>query len=124
MRVTARTALLVVAIIASTSVAAADNVKFADLPTGDVWISEPGSQALSRDGNTGPAPAIPPGIVMPDDKDAAPVEFSFNITLTLRCNDKQRVHTWRHRHAAQPVHRGPRHKFRPAECGSLPEDRN
>jgi hypothetical protein len=108
MRVTARTALLVVAIIASTSAAVAQNGKLTDLPTGDVWISEPGSQAPSGGGNTRAVPAIPPDIVLPDNKDAAPAEFNFNITLMLQRNDKHRVHAGRHRHAAQAAHRSNR----------------
>ena len=53
MRITVLIALFVTAIVASTSAAIAQNAKLADLPTGDVWISEPGSQTPSRDGNTG-----------------------------------------------------------------------
>jgi hypothetical protein len=116
MRVTVLIAVFVTAIIASTSVAAADDAKLADLPTGDVWISDPRSQAPFRDSNMGAVPEIPPGIVMPDDKDAAPAEFNFIITLTLRRNDRHRVHAGRLRHAARPARRGPRYKFRPAEC--------
>ena len=82
--------------------------KLADLPTGDVWISEPGSQAPSGGGNTRAVPAIPPDIVLPDNKDAAPAEFNFNITLMLQRNDKHRVHAGRHRHAAQAAHRSNR----------------
>jgi hypothetical protein len=116
MRITPRIAFFVTAIIASTSLAAADNAKLADLPTGDVWISDPGSQTPSRDGDTRGVPAIPPGIVMPDDKDAAPAEFNFNITLTLRRNDRHSVHAGRHWHSARLGHRGLRHNCRPAKC--------
>ena len=118
MQITARTVLFVTAIVASASAAVAQNARLADLPTGDVWISEPGSQAPFRDGNTRGVPPIPPGIVMPDDKDAAPAEFNFNITLMLRRNYRHRVHAGRHRHALQAAHRGNglRHQFRAAEC--------
>ena len=115
MRITAWTALFLTVVIVSTSVAAADNARLADLPTGEVWIFEPASETPPRDRNTGAVLAIPPGTVMPDGQNAAPAEFNFNITLTLRRNDRRSVHAWRHRHAAQSVHRGPRHKFRPAE---------
>jgi hypothetical protein len=116
MRITVLIALFVTAIVASAAIA--QNAKLADLPTGDVWISEPGSQTPSRDGNTGAVPMIPPGIMMTDEKDAAPAEFNFNITLMLQRNDKHRVHAGRHRHAAQAAHRSNRlpHKFRPTAC--------
>jgi hypothetical protein len=114
MRITVLIALFVTAIIASKSAAVAQNAKLADLPTGDVWISEPGSQAPSRGGNTRAVPAIPPEIILPDDKDAAPAEFNFSITLTLRRTDKRRTHAGQHRHAAPSAHRGPLHHL--AEC--------
>jgi hypothetical protein len=117
MCIIARSALFVTVIIASTSAGAADKGKLADLPSGDVWISEPGSQAPSRGGNTRPVPEISPSIVVPDGQNAVPAEFNFNITLTLRRNDRHRgVHAGQHRHAAHPAHRGRRHEFRPADC--------
>jgi hypothetical protein len=115
MRITAQTALFVTAIIASASAAVAANGKLTDLPTGDVWISEPGS----RDSNTGAVPDIPPSIVMPEGQNAAPTEFNFNITLTLRKDRHRGVHAGRPlRHASQLAHRGNalRHKFRPDGC--------
>ena len=116
MRVTVLIAVFVTAIIASTSAAVAQNGKLADLPTGDVWISEPGSQTPPRDGNAGAVPEIPPAIVMPDGQNGAPAEFNFNITLTLRRNDRHRVHAVRPRHAAQLAHGGSHNKFRPGNC--------
>ena len=96
MRITVLIALFVTAIIASTSAAIAQNAKLTDLPTGDVWIFELGS----RDGNTRAVPEVPPSNKMPDGQNAAPAEFNFNITLTLRRTDKRRIHAGQHRHAA------------------------
>ena len=115
MRIAAQTALLVMFVVVSASSAAAQNTKLVDQPSGDVWISEPGSQTPSRDGKTVTAPEIPPSIVMPDGQTAAP-EFNFNITLTLRRNDRHSSHVTRIRHKARLAHRGPRHKFRPDAC--------
>ncbi len=110
MRVTTRTSLFLTVIVMSTSPAVAQNARLADLPTGDVWIFEPGS----RDGDTRAVPEVPPSNKMPDGQNAAPAEFNFNITLTLRRTDKRRVHAGQHRHAAQSAHRGPLHHL--AEC--------
>ena len=112
MRIAARTTLFVTFIIASTSIVAAQSAKLVDQPSGDVWISEPGSQTPSRDGKAVTAPEIPPSIVMPDGQTAAP-EFNFYITLTLRQNDRHSNHGGRIRHAARLAHRGARHKFHP-----------
>ena len=109
MRIAAQSALLVVFVIVSASAAAAQNAKLVDQPSGDVWISEPGSQTPSRDGKAVTAPEIPPSIVMPDGQSAAP-EFNFYITLTLRRNGRHNGHLGRIRHAARLAHRGPRHK--------------
>ena len=115
MRIKARTALFVTFVVVSASSAAAQNAKLVDQPSGDVWISEPGSQTPSRDGKAVTAPEIPPSIVMPDGQTAAP-EINFYITLTLRRNDRHSGHATRLRHGARLAHRGARHKFRPDAC--------
>jgi hypothetical protein len=115
MRVTARTALFLSVIVMSTSPSVAQNARLAGLSTGDVWISEPGSRA----GNTRAVPEIPPSNKIPNGRNAAPAEFNFNITLTLRRNDRHLgVHAGRYRHSAQAAHRSNRlpHKFRPTAC--------
>jgi hypothetical protein len=116
MRIGTWSALSITAIITSTSVAVAQNAKLVDWPSGDVWISEPESQAPSRTGKAGAVPEIPPSIVMTDGQNAVPTEFNFNITLTLRRNDRHRVHAVRPRHAAQLAHGGSHNKFRPGNC--------
>ena len=115
MRIAAQTAFLVMFVVVSASSAAAQNAKLVDQPSGDVWISEPGSQTPSRDGKAVTAPEIPPSIVTPDGQTAAP-EINFYITLTLRRNDRHSNHVGRIRHAARLAHRGPRHKIRPDAC--------
>ena len=115
MRIAAQTALFVTFVVVSAASASAQSAKLVDQPSGDVWISEPGSQTPSRDGKAVTAPEIPPSIVMPDGQTAAP-EFNFYITLTLRRNDRHSGHVARIRHAARVAHRGPRHKFHPVDC--------
>jgi hypothetical protein len=115
MRIAAQTAFLVMFVVVSASSAAAQNAKLVDQPSGDVWISEPGSQTPSRDGKAVTAPEISPSIVTPDGQTAAP-EINFYITLTLRRNDRHSGHGGRIRHAMRFAHRGPRHKFRLDAC--------
>ena len=112
MRIAAQTALFVTFVVVSAASASAQSAKLVDQPSGDVWISEPGSQTPSRDGKAVTAPEIPPSIVTPDGQTAAP-EFNFYIPLTLRQNDRHSNHGGRIRHAARLAHRGARHKFHP-----------
>jgi hypothetical protein len=85
MRVRIKIALQIAVVAASTSLGAAElSPRAGDLPTGDVWIPASGSQRAFR-ANDPPEAAT--ALRTPDAETpnrAAPTEFKFNITLTIR----------------------------------------
>jgi hypothetical protein len=99
MRIRVQTAFLVVAVILSTPVAGAElSPNLAEWPTGDVWPSEAAPQRGASTADQRPRPATPPqderarpnasNLTPAQYKFDIPTEFKFNITLTIRRNDK------------------------------------
>jgi len=84
MRVGIQVALQIAVVAASTSLGAAElSPRPGDLPTGDVWIPASGSQRAFRANDPEAATALrTPDAETPNR--AAPTEFKFNITLTIR----------------------------------------
>jgi hypothetical protein len=86
MRVAIQSALQIAAAIFSTSAIAAEiSSNVTELPTGDVWPSQATPHGSSHAGKEEGTPAIPPPPARPS---AAPTEFKFDITLTIRPNDR------------------------------------
>jgi hypothetical protein len=84
-------AALFVAAIFSTSVAAAEfSPNSAAWPRGDDWIIQVGLQGARRaahDWEIPDSPLLPDG-VMPKTVISVPTEFKFDVTLTIRRNEK------------------------------------
>lgn len=116
MHLTVRTVLFGAFVAACASSAAAKDARLVDWSADDVSISERGPQTPWRVGDVLVAPETPPNDVMPDGQNAAPAEFNFNITLTLRPNGRRGVHVGRSGHASRAIHRGRRHRFRADNC--------
>ena len=86
MHVSIKAALQTAAIIASTSVGAAE-IMTVEPPTGDVWMSAADLQKASP--SSGPtAAATVPRTETPNPSPVAPAEFKFNLTLTIRRSDQ------------------------------------
>ena len=116
-----RTALFVAAML-STSVAAAElSPNSAEWPSGDGWIIQLGPQGLPHAAHDWEIPDSPllPDAVMPKTIISVPAEFKFNITLTIRHNDKSPGnHGARARHPVGTAHCGDvtPNNLRPARC--------
>ena len=100
MRIAIQSAAHITALMFSTSVMAAEiSPSAAELPSGDVWPAHTTPQRSSQTRNEIETPAIPlpparplSGKVAPNEfKFDVPTEFKFNITLTIRPNDKPLV---------------------------------
>ena len=84
-------AALFVAVIFSTSVAAAEfSPNSAAWPSGDGWVIQLGPQEIKRAAHDWEIPDSPllPDAVTPNTIVSVPTEFKFNITLTIQPNDK------------------------------------
>jgi hypothetical protein len=115
-------AALFVAVIFSTSVAAAEfSPNSAAWPSGDGWVIQLGPQEIKRAAHDWEIPDSPllPDAVTPNTIVSVPTEFKFNITLTIRRSDKSsRHHSARPRDTVRLADCGDvkRHNLRPAQC--------
>jgi hypothetical protein len=105
-------------VAACASSATAQDAGFADKSADDVSIFERRPHTSWRMGRVLEAPETPPNGVMPEGQNPAPPEFNFNITLTLRPNDRRGVHAGRSGRASHATHRGQRHRFGANGCRS------
>jgi hypothetical protein len=99
-------AALFVAAMLSTSVAAAElSPNSAEWPSGDGWIIQLGPQGLphaAHDWEIPDSPLLPDAVTTVI---SVPTEFKFNVTLTIRHNDKSLGnHHARARHPVGPAH--------------------
>ena len=84
MHVSIKAALQTAAIIASTSVGAAE-IMTVEPPTGDVWMSGAELPKASPSSDpTAAATVLLPRTEAPNSGPVAPAEFKFNLTLTIR----------------------------------------
>jgi hypothetical protein len=99
MRIRVQTALQVAALLLSMPVVAAElSPNPGEWPTGDVWPSEAASRTASPRANE--RPVTPPrdervrhgNPALPEHKFDIPTEFKFNITLTIRRENKSPEH--------------------------------
>jgi hypothetical protein len=101
-------AALFVAAMLSTSVAAAElSPNSAEWPSGDGWIIQLGPQGLPHAAHDWEIPDSPllPDAVTPKTMISVPTEFKFDITLTIRHNDKSlENHGARFRHPIGRAH--------------------
>jgi hypothetical protein len=110
----------------STSVTATEvSRNSAEWPSGDGWVIQLGPQEIKRAAHDWEIPDSPlrPDAATPKMMISVPTEFKFDVTLTIRHNDKShKNHGARVRHPVGTVHCGdqaPR-KSRPAHCsGSM-----
>jgi hypothetical protein len=102
-----RVALLVAAMF-STSVAAAElSPNSAEWPSGDGWTIQLDPQEIKHAAHDWEIPDSPllPDAVTPKTTISVPTEFKFDVTLTIRHNDKSlRNHRARARHPVGPAH--------------------
>jgi hypothetical protein len=120
-----RAALFVFA-VPSTSAAAAEFLpNSAEWPSGDGWILQlnpPAATHATYDWEIPDSPLLPDAVT-PKTMISVPTEFKFNITLTIRHNDKSlRNHAARARHPAGTAHcvDVTPHNLQPARCpGSM-----
>ena len=115
-------AAAIAATIFSTSVTAAEiSPNSAEWPSGDGWIIQldpPGVTHAAYDWEMPDSPLLPDA-VMPKTVISVPTDFKFNITLTIRHNDKSPSnHGARIRHPLGAAHCGDvtRHNLEPAHC--------
>jgi hypothetical protein len=105
-------AATIAATIFSTSVTAAEvSPNSAEWPSGDGWIIQVGSQEIKRAAHDWEIPDSPllPDAVTPKTVISVPTEFKFNVTLTIRHNDKS---LGNHRARARP-------QVGPTHCGDV-----
>jgi hypothetical protein len=95
MRIAIQSALHVATVIISTSMIAAEiSPNAAELPTGDIWPSgaphlDPSRKTEDKEKRATPVPVPRPSNIAPAElKFDVPTEFKFDITLTIRPNDK------------------------------------
>jgi len=119
-------AALFVAAIFSTSVAAAEfSPNSAAWPSGDGWIIQLNPRGVTHAAHDWEIPDSPPlpDAVTPKTIISVPTEFKFDITLTIRHNDKSvGNHVARARHPAGTAYCGDvtPHYLQPARCpGSM-----
>jgi hypothetical protein len=121
---------LFVAAIFSTSVASAGlSPNSAEWPIGDGWIIHLSRKEITHAEHDWEIPDSPllPDAVIPKTVISVPTEFKFDVTLTIRHNDKALgFHDARRRHRVGTVHcgDGARHNWRPVRCrGSMQHPR-
>jgi hypothetical protein len=119
-------AATIAATIFSTSVTATEvSPNSAEWPRGDGWVTQLGTQEIKRAAHDWEIPdsLLLPDAVTPKTVISVPTEFEFDVTLTIRHNDKSHEnHGARARHPVGTAHCGDQapHKSRPAHCsGSL-----
>jgi hypothetical protein len=115
-------AATIAATIFSTSVTAAEvSRNSAEWPSGDGWIIQPARSGVTHAAHDWEMPDSPllPDAVTPKTVISVPTEFKFNVTLTIRRDDKShKNHGARVRHPVGTAHCGDRapHKSPPAHC--------
>jgi hypothetical protein len=121
LRIAVQAATMAATILSTSMTAAEVSPSSAEWPTGEGWIIQVGPQELKRAAHDWEIPDSPllPDAVTPKTVITVPTDFKFNVTLTIRHNDKSlENHGTRARHPVGTAHCGneaPR-KLRPARC--------
>jgi hypothetical protein len=112
-------AALFVAAIFSTSVAATEfSPNSAEWPNGDGWIIQLDPPRVIHAAHDWDSPLLPDAVT-PKIMFSVPTEFKFDVTLTIRNNDRSHAnHGARTRHLLGTAHCGDEapHHLRPAHC--------